>query len=50
MNVEQFYVADDVLDDASAAKYQLVLTKSKLRYQKEYMHKFFFIKSNFNYA
>jgi hypothetical protein len=35
MNVEEFYVPDDVLDEASAAKYQSVPTKSKLRYQKE---------------
>jgi hypothetical protein len=35
MNVEEFYVPDDVLDKASAAKYQMVPTKSKLRYQKE---------------
>jgi hypothetical protein len=35
MNVAEFYVPDDVLDAASAAKYQMVPTKSKLRYQKE---------------
>jgi hypothetical protein len=35
MNVEEFYVPDDVLGEASAAKYQMVPTKSKLRYQKE---------------
>jgi hypothetical protein len=35
MNVEEFYVPDDVLEEASAAKYQMVPTKSKLRYQKE---------------
>jgi hypothetical protein len=35
MNVEEFYVPDDVLEKASAAKYQMVPTKSKLRYQKE---------------
>jgi hypothetical protein len=35
MNVEEFYVPDDVLDEASAAKYQMVPTKSKLPYQKE---------------
>jgi hypothetical protein len=35
MNVEEFYVPDDILDEASAAKYQMVPTKSKLRYQKE---------------
>jgi hypothetical protein len=26
MNAEEFYVPDDVLDEASAAKYQMVLT------------------------
>jgi hypothetical protein len=37
MNVEEFYVdVDDVLDEASAAKYQMVPTISKLRYQKEF--------------
>jgi hypothetical protein len=35
MNVEEFYVPDYVLDEASSAKYQMVPTKSKLRYQKE---------------
>jgi hypothetical protein len=35
MNFEEFYVPEDVLDEASAAKYQMVPTKSKLRYQKE---------------
>jgi hypothetical protein len=35
MDVEEFYVPDDVLEEASAAKYQMVPTKSKLRYQKE---------------
>jgi hypothetical protein len=34
-NVEEFYVPDYVLDEASSAKYQMVPTKSKLRYQKE---------------
>jgi hypothetical protein len=29
------YVPDDVLEEASASKYQMLLTKSKLRYQKE---------------
>jgi hypothetical protein len=29
------YVPDDVLEEASAAKYQMVPTISKLRYQKE---------------
>jgi hypothetical protein len=31
MNVEEFYVPDYVLDEASSAKYQMVPTKSKLR-------------------
>jgi hypothetical protein len=35
MDVEEFYVPDDVLEEASAAKYQMVSTKLKLRYQKE---------------
>jgi hypothetical protein len=35
MDDEEFYVPDDVLEEASAAKYQMVPTKSKLRYQKE---------------
>jgi hypothetical protein len=34
MDVEEFYVPD-VLEEARAAKYQMVPTKSKLRYQKE---------------
>jgi hypothetical protein len=35
MDVEELYVPDDVLKEESAAKYQMVPTKSKLRYQKE---------------
>jgi hypothetical protein len=35
MDVEELYVSDDILEEASAAKYQMVPTKSKLRYQKE---------------
>jgi hypothetical protein len=35
MDVEELYVPDDVLEEESAAKYQMVPTKSKLRYQKE---------------
>jgi hypothetical protein len=35
MDGEEFCVPDDVLEEASAAKYQMVPTKSKLRYQKE---------------
>jgi hypothetical protein len=35
MDVEKLYVPDDVLEDVSAAKYQMVPTTSKLRYQKE---------------
>jgi predicted nucleotidyltransferase len=30
VNVEEFYVPDDVLEEASAAKYQMVPAKSKL--------------------
>jgi hypothetical protein len=35
MDDEEFCVPDDVLEEASAAKYQMLHTKSKLRYQKE---------------
>jgi hypothetical protein len=35
MDDEEFCVLDDVLEEASAAKYQMVPTKSKLQYQKE---------------
>jgi hypothetical protein len=35
MDDEEFCVPDDVLEEASAAKYQMVPTKSKLRYPKE---------------
>jgi hypothetical protein len=35
MDDEEFCVPDDVLEEASAAKYQMVPTKLKLRYQKE---------------
>jgi hypothetical protein len=35
MDDEEFCIPDDVLEEASAAKYQMVPTKSKLRYQKE---------------
>jgi hypothetical protein len=35
MDDEEFCVPDDVLEEASAAKFQMVPTKSKLRYQKE---------------
>jgi hypothetical protein len=35
MDDEELCVPDDVLEEASAAKYQMVPTKSKLRYQKE---------------
>jgi hypothetical protein len=35
MDDEEFYVPDDILEEASAAKYQMVPTKSQLRYQKE---------------
>jgi hypothetical protein len=38
MDDEEFCVPDDVLEEESAAKYQMVPTKSKLRYQKEYLH------------
>jgi hypothetical protein len=35
MGDEEFCVPDDLLEETSAAKYQMVPTKSKLRYQKE---------------
>jgi hypothetical protein len=35
MDDEEFCVPDDVLKEVSAAKDQMVSTKSKLRYQKE---------------
>jgi hypothetical protein len=35
MDDEEFYVPDDVLEEASAARYQMLPTKSKLRYEKE---------------
>jgi hypothetical protein len=35
MDDEEVYVADDVLEEASAARYQMLPKKSKLRYQKE---------------
>jgi hypothetical protein len=34
MDDEELYVPDDVLEEASAAKYHMLPTKSKLRYQK----------------
>jgi hypothetical protein len=35
MDDEEVYVADDVLEEASATRYQMLPNKSKLRYQKE---------------
>jgi hypothetical protein len=35
INDEELYVPDDVLEEASAARYQMLPKKSKLRYQKE---------------
>jgi hypothetical protein len=35
MNDEKLYVPDDVLEKVSAARYQMLPKKSKLRYQKE---------------
>jgi hypothetical protein len=35
MDDEELYVPDDVLEKASAARYQMLPKKSKLRYQKE---------------
>jgi hypothetical protein len=34
MDDEEFYVPDDVLEEASAARYQMLSKKSKLRYQR----------------
>jgi hypothetical protein len=60
----RLYVPDDVLEEASAARYQMLPIKSKLRYQKE-LEKFtqwqllldiilniqiLLIKLNFNYT
>jgi hypothetical protein len=39
MDDEELYVLDDVLQEASAARYQMLPIKSKLRYQ-EKMEKF----------
>jgi hypothetical protein len=36
MDDGEFYVPDDVLEEASAARYQMLHSKSKLRYQKEF--------------
>jgi hypothetical protein len=36
MDDGEFYVPDDVLEEASAARYQMLPSKSKLRYQKEF--------------
>jgi hypothetical protein len=35
INDEELYVPDEVLEEASAARYQMLPKKSKLRYQKE---------------
>jgi hypothetical protein len=35
MDFKEFNVPEDVLEEASAAKYQMMPTKSELRYQKE---------------
>jgi hypothetical protein len=35
MDDEKLYVSDDVLEEASAARYQMLPKKSKLLYQKE---------------
>jgi hypothetical protein len=34
MDDEELYVPDDVLEEASAARYQMLPKQSKLRYQK----------------
>jgi hypothetical protein len=39
MDDEELYVSGDVLEEASAARYQMLPKKSKLRYQTE-MEKF----------
>jgi hypothetical protein len=35
MDDEELLVPDDVLEEASAARYEMLLKKSKLRYQKK---------------
>jgi hypothetical protein len=35
MDNEELYVPDEVLEEASAARHQMLPKKSKLRYQKE---------------
>jgi hypothetical protein len=35
MDFEEFNVLEDILEEANAAKYQMMPRKSKLRYQKE---------------
>jgi hypothetical protein len=35
VEMDELYVPDDVLEEASAAKYQMLCKKSKLRYQNE---------------
>jgi hypothetical protein len=35
MDDEELYVPDDILEEASAARYQILPKKSQLRYQKE---------------
>jgi hypothetical protein len=35
MDDEELYVPDDVLEEASAARYQMLPKKSKLRYKKK---------------
>jgi hypothetical protein len=35
MDDEELYVPDDILEEASAARYQMLPKKSHLRYQKE---------------
>jgi hypothetical protein len=35
MDAEELYVPDGVLQEASAARYQILTKKLKLRYQKE---------------
>jgi hypothetical protein len=35
MDNEELHVPDDTLEEANAARYQMLAKKSKLRYQKE---------------
>jgi hypothetical protein len=40
MDDEELYIPDDVLEEASAAKYQILPKKTKLRYHLKKLEKF----------